>query len=191
MEVILRHWPRNIWILGAPCRLHLPAGNPPSCRELSPSGAVLGEPWREGCEAEKKGEVGRKIAEERPPRTHGAVESVGLRATERGKEEVVACGSARAGWSRRRGRLGVRSGHIGFLESLGRCSWFLVNPRDRLQGNPASRLVHFVSDTRPRHVIAQLLSSSLSRSLSRLSFSLPPAFYHVSPALFRWLQPCR
>lgn len=79
--------------------------------------------------------------------------------------------------------LGVRSGHIGFFESLGRCSWFLVNPRDRLQGNPVSRLVHFVSDTRPRHVIAQLLSSSgfwsnlLSRSLlyQRISCSLRPA----------------
>lgn len=40
--------------------------------------------------------------------------------------------------------------------------WFLVNPRDRLQGDPASRLVHFVSDTRPRRVIAQLLCLSAS-----------------------------
>lgn len=80
------------------------------------------------------------------------------------------------GWSRRRGRLGVRSGHIGFFESLGRCSWFLVNPRDRLQAEPASRLVHFVSDTRPRHVIAQLLSSSRSLRLALSRASLGPSF---------------
>lgn len=86
-----------------------------------------------------------------------------------------------AGWSRRRGRLGVRSGHIGFLESLGRCSWFLVNPRDRLQGNPASRLVHFVSDTRPRHVIAQLLSSSLSLAFVHPIFLPSTLLHRVSP----------
>lgn len=53
--------------------------------------------------------------------------------------------------------------------------WFLVNPRDRLQ---ARRLVHFVSDTRLRRVIAQLLylSASLPRYICRSLLFYPPSF---------------
>lgn len=113
----------------------------------------------------------------------------------REREEVVVCG-------------GIRQGGVDVERELRRAPWayrvfgrvlvdvlwFLVNPRDRLQGDPASRLVHFVSDTRPRCVIAQILglSASLFRSSTlspSLSHSLYPPLLCCSPSRF-YLSRC-
>lgn len=103
------------------------------------------------------------------------------------REEVVACGSIRQGGvdverELRRAPWAYRL----FGRVLVDVPWFLVNPRDRLQGDPASRLVHFVSDTRPRCVIAQLLcpSASLFRGSSSIHLST------ASPLLSRYLSRC-
>lgn len=104
----------------------------------------------------------------------------------RKREEVVACGGIRQGGvdverELRRAPWAYRL----FGRVLVDVPWFLVNPRDRLQGDPASRLVHFVSDTRPHRVIAQLLCPPLSRSLSLAALVLPASpLLLVSPSRF-------